>query len=213
MKQMKNRNLIPETPQTAIAVDIKGLVLAGGASKRMGRDKGNLKYYHQPQKYHMAEMLTGLGLDTYISIRKEQEYSSDFTYIFDHYEHIGPMAGLLSAFEHYKTAWLVVGCDYPFLKTKHLEYLLSKRDKNKVATVFSEKDNRFLLPTIAIYELHFLPLLQHSIHHKEYSLQKLLKKNDINIITTQNQAFKSIDNPAAYRAVKKEIHENTIRNS
>ncbi len=210
---MKKCDLIPGVPQSDMFSDIKGLVLAGGASQRMGQDKGDLKYYHQPQKYHVAEMLTGIGLDTYISIRKEQEHLPGFSYIFDHYKNIGPMAGIVSAFKHYKTAWLVLGCDYPFLKTKHLDYLLSKRDKSKVATVFSEEDNGFLLPTLAIYESHFLPLLQHSIHHEEYSLQKLLKKNKINIITTQDQAFKSIDNPVAYRAVKKEIHENTIRNS
>lgn len=192
--------------------NIKGLVLCGGASSRMGRDKGDLVYHTKPQKFHVAEMLMRLGLDTYISVNEDQEKTGEYQYLTDRYRHTGPLAGLLTAFEKHATAWLVVGCDYPLLETRHLRLLLSERDPRKTATVFSEETSGFLLPTLAIYEARFLPVLQSGWQSKEYSLRQLLRQRDIKILPVQDQAVRSIDTPAAYAAIKKELHEKPFRN-
>ena len=215
---MKNRDSIANSASsdTHIKLEneaIKGLVLAGGSASRMGRDKGDLVYYTQPQKYHTATLLMHLGLDTYISQRYIQKRRRKFQYIIDRYENIGAMAGILSAFEQYQTAWLVVACDYPLIKTQHLDYLLSQRDSTKTATVFLDESNGFFLPTVAIYETDFFSLLRERITRKDYSFQKLLRSHTVKALKTQDRAFRSIDTPAEYNAIKKEIHEYTFRNS
>ena len=192
---------------------IKALVLAGGISSRMGTDKGDLVYYKQPQKYHMASMFINLGLETYISVRSDQKKSKEFRYITDQYKNIGPMAGILSAFEQYNTAWLVVACDYPLMAPKHIHQLISQRDRDKAATVFSNHPDGLLLPTLAIYEPSFYPLMKDSLGRKNYSLQDLLKQNPIKTVKTQDRALISIDTPAQYEVIKKKIHENTRRNT
>lgn len=215
---MKNRGNIPKYALLDAHIPheneaIKGLVLAGGSASRMGRDKGDLVYYTEPQKYHTAALLMHLGLDTYISQREKQKRHRKFQYIIDRYENIGPMAGVLSAFEQQQTAWLVVACDYPLIKTQHLDYLLSQRDTTKTATVFLDEANGFFLPTVAIYETGFFPLLRENIARKDYSFQKLLQSHAVKALKTQDRAFRSIDTPAEYNAIKKEIHEYTFRNS
>ncbi|MEM9686267.1 MAG: molybdenum cofactor guanylyltransferase [Bacteroidota bacterium] len=213
---MKNRDRIANYASSDAPLEpkaIKGLVLAGGSASRMGRDKGDLIYYTQPQKYRTAALLMHLGLDTYISQRETQKRRRQFQYIIDQYENIGPMAGVLSAFEQHQTAWLVVACDYPLIKTKHLDYLLSQRDNTKIATVFIDEASGFFLPTIAIYETEFFPLLRESIARKNHSFQKLLQSNAVKALKTQDRAFRSIDTPAAYTAIKKEIYECNFRNS
>ncbi|MCB0376569.1 MAG: hypothetical protein KDD04_11665, partial [Sinomicrobium sp.] len=103
-----------------------------------------------------------------------------------------------------------VGCDYPLLGTRHLHRLLLQRDKSKAATVFEAKG--FLLPTVALYEPVFFPIMQQGLLHKNHSLRKLLRENAIRIIKTQSRAFTSANTPADYAAVKKELHESIFRN-
>ena len=47
---------------------IKGLVLTGGKSTRMGSDKAQLKYHGKPQKEHVKNLLENLGIATYYSV-------------------------------------------------------------------------------------------------------------------------------------------------
>ena len=52
---------------------VKGLVLAGGQSLRMGQDKGLLNYFGKSQRSYSVELLQKCNLETKLSVRKEQE--------------------------------------------------------------------------------------------------------------------------------------------
>ena len=109
--------------------ELRTLVLAGGKSQRMGTDKGDLIYYKEPQKMHVAKQLENLGLETYISLREDQRQEKGFNYIIDSFTEMGPLTGLFTAFEIHQGAWLCVGCDHPFLQDVHLIKLLKAREK------------------------------------------------------------------------------------
>ncbi len=126
---------------------------------------------------------------------------------------MGPMAGLDKAFKTKNTAWLVVACDYPLLSAQHFEKLLHQRDTSKVATVYFDEVSNFLIPTLAIYEPSFLPLLNITIEKQEYSLQKILLANNIVKVPTSDSQLKSIDTPSDAAQIKKIIHEQSINKS
>ena len=48
---------------------IKGLVLTGGKSTRMGKDKSELEYHGKPQKQFVKELLESKGFDAFYSVR------------------------------------------------------------------------------------------------------------------------------------------------
>jgi molybdenum cofactor guanylyltransferase len=48
---------------------IKGLVMAGGNSMRMGTDKTTLNYYNVPQKEYVKALLEAHNLETYYSLK------------------------------------------------------------------------------------------------------------------------------------------------
>ena len=52
---------------------LNGLVLAGGKSKRMGRDKSSIQWHGKEQQYYMADLLKPQCNEVYISRRQEQE--------------------------------------------------------------------------------------------------------------------------------------------
>ncbi len=146
---------------------LKGLVLAGGQSARMKRDKGLIEYHGKAQRAVMYEQLEQLGIPAWLSCREDQlDEMQGFRTIADSFTGLGPFGAILSAFrEDPDAAWLVVACDLPFLSADTLRYLVENRSATAVATAFRSPENEFPEPLIAIWEpraygtlLHFLSL-------------------------------------------------------
>ncbi|MFS4469371.1 NTP transferase domain-containing protein [Maribacter sp. 2210JD10-5] len=132
-----------------------GLVLSGGKSTRMGKDKGLIKYHNAPQREHLYELLNAVCEKTFLSIRPDQleTIPEVLNTIVDQDEFIGPYNGLLSAHrKHPDAAWLVLACDLPLIDKKALEELILERDTAKMATAFADKNNPLPEPLCAIWE-------------------------------------------------------------
>lgn len=138
---------------------LNGLVLAGGQSLRMGSDKSLLQYHDKPQRAHLFEMLQPLCEETFISCNAIQAAQIDLPSIEDKFLGIGPMGGILSAFQSApNAAWLVVATDLPYLNTNTLNYLIAHRDPSRLATAFIGTDG-LLEPLITIWEPRAYPVL------------------------------------------------------
>ena len=132
-----------------------GLVLAGGKSVRMGHDKSVIEWHGKQQRYHMADVLSAMCDDVFISCRPEQQGGIDSNYktLPDSYPASGPLVGILSAFQaHPDVAWLVTACDLPLLDEETLKYLVNHRDLNKIATTFESPYDTLPEPLITIWE-------------------------------------------------------------
>ena len=138
---------------------MKGLILSGGQSQRMGQPKALLSYHGQPQIFHLAQLLAPFCETVYLSCKPEQqsffaEAGWQLPVITDDpaFGNIGPLSGLLSAFQVQQTTWLVVGCDYPFLTAADLQLLILQRDPDCLATVFRHPETGIAEPLTGIYE-------------------------------------------------------------
>jgi molybdopterin-guanine dinucleotide biosynthesis protein A len=132
-----------------------GLVLAGGKSVRMGRDKGAITWHGKEQRYHMADLLQDICGDVFISCRPEQQNEIDINYktLPDTYEGGGPLVAILSAFrERPDVAWLVVACDLPLLDAPTLQHLVANRNSNAIATTYQSPFDQLPEPLITIWE-------------------------------------------------------------
>lgn len=142
---------------------VKGLILAGGRSTRMGRDKGLIEWHGLPQRIYLAEMLDTIGIRTFISCRPDQALEMpDQPLIVDKYPDTGPLGAIASAFaEEPSTAWLVVACDMPFLNTSALRFLLDARRPDFAATAFRSPafPDDVPDPMLAIWEPSVMPVL------------------------------------------------------
>jgi molybdenum cofactor guanylyltransferase len=133
-----------------------GLILAGGASTRMQRDKAALRYHGHTQLEWVHELLSHFCATTFVSVRPEQcgeSMRSGFAQIVDSEPGIGPLAGISAALlAHPNAAWLVVACDLPFLTEKTLSSLLAGRDAQHIATAFRSRHDGLPEPLCAIWE-------------------------------------------------------------
>ena len=140
---------------TATHASLFGLVLAGGASRRMGEDKAALRYHGRTQLDWACERLGRHCEKVFVSMRRGQagdEIRRRHPAIYDEHEDIGPIAGIAAAqATHPAHAWLVVACDLPFLTDTSLAALVASRDGRPVIAYRSAHDG-LPEPLCAIYE-------------------------------------------------------------
>jgi molybdenum cofactor guanylyltransferase len=133
-----------------------GLVLAGGRSTRMQRDKAALEYAGRSQLERAVELLTPLVERIFVSVRPDQTADplrARFAQIVDSGEAAGPIAGIVAAQSHHpEAAWLVLACDLPLLDHETLEHLLRSRRPERQATAYRSSHDGLPEPLCAIYE-------------------------------------------------------------
>lgn len=133
-----------------------GLVLAGGSSRRMQRDKALLDYHGKPQLHWTFDLVSSVCDATFISVRPDQcdePTRAPLPQIVDRRPGIGPIAGISTAqAQHPKAAWLVVACDLPFLDEATLLHLIGHRDPQRIATAYRSAHDGLPEPLCAIWE-------------------------------------------------------------
>lgn len=133
-----------------------GLVLAGGASTRMRRDKATLAYHGRTQLEWACGLLSSVCAATFVSVRpdhRDEPVRARFPQIVDRPPGAGPLAGIVAALqEHPESAWLVLACDLPFLTDATLRHLIDRRDPQRVATAYRSAHDGLPEPLCAIWE-------------------------------------------------------------
>lgn len=138
--------------------EVYGLVLAGGKSSRMGRDKGSMMYRDVSQNQYVYDLLRPLCREVFLSLQPNQETELEIPIIRDEFLNCGPLGAILSAFKsHPDVAWLVVACDLPLMNAEVLSNLCSARKPARMATAFRRSEADFPEPLCAIYEPKIYP--------------------------------------------------------
>ena len=116
---------------------VAGFILAGGASSRMGRDKGLLDFGGVPLILHTARLLESLVAEVTV-VGSPQRYAAlGLHAIADENDEQtrggpnrpsrGPLAGIAAALAATHSRWnVIVACDLPYLSKEWLDWLISR---------------------------------------------------------------------------------------
>ncbi len=183
-----------------------GLVLTGGKSTRMKKNKAALKFHNKPQALHAFELLLPLCEKVFVSSRKGQKLpvaQSKLPHIYDlkKLSGRGPLSGILSAMAKYpKAAWLVLACDLPFVDDKTLKHLLGYRDSAKIATAYKSRFNDLPEPLCAIYEPAAQKRLLTFFNKGIVCPRKILINSKPRLLKLKNKnALDNVNTPEEYR--------------
>ena len=171
----------------------------------MGTDKGMLNYHGKPQREYLFDLAKKYCSDVYFSCKEEQKFSENS--IIDKYS-LGPMGGILSAFEfNSNIAWLVVACDMPLLNENSFKILVSQRNPEKIATAFSNSETNAPDPLFTIYEPKAFSLLTQFVAKGNKSPKFFLQNNDTHIITlaTNHVFLTNINTQEEFNQLKKHL--------
>lgn len=188
---------------------LRGLVLAGGESIRMGMDKAMLKWHGKEQQYYLADLLAPFCDKVYISCRPDQQNAiqKEYKSLPDTFTGLGPFGAILSAFrENPGHAWLVVACDLPLVDQATLLQLTENRNPSAIATAFKSNYRDFPEPLITIWEPKSYPVLLSFLAQGYNCPRKVLINSYVAILNANNtEALSNVNTPEDFEQVKKMI--------
>lgn len=179
-----------------------GLVLAGGQSLRMGKDKSMLDYHGMPQRDYVFQLLNNFCEKVYTSVGKNPNASSSTNTIEDAFEIKGPLNAMLSAFkQESNVAWLTVPVDMPYIDADTIQYLIEHRNINRVATCFYDADGQFPEPLLTIWEPKADGLLRDYYNQGKISPREFLMSTDIQLLNIPDKkALTNVNTPEDFGA-------------
>ena len=193
----------PILPGRPAPPPLYGLVLAGGRSTRMRRDKAALAYQGRTQLERAMALLAPHVVRAFVSVRAGQgsdAVRARFAQIPDAHENIGPIAGLLAAqAQHPEAAWLVLACDLPLLDEATLAHLLRARAPARAVTAYRSSHDGLPEPLCAIYEPRSRePLAAYVAAGKQCPRKFLLGADTLLLDEPNPRALDNVNTPEEY---------------
>jgi molybdenum cofactor guanylyltransferase len=187
------------------APQIYGLVLTGGRSRRMQRDKAGLEYAGKSQLARAMELLSPLVARCFVSVRADQVHDPQraaYDTITDVRPNLGPIGGIHAALHAYPDhAWLILACDLPFLDRATLQHLIAHRASTRIATAYRSSFDAQPEPLCAIFEPRSLQIIEQSLAQEQQCPRALLSRSDVELLELPNaRALDNINTGEEYAA-------------
>jgi molybdopterin-guanine dinucleotide biosynthesis protein A len=169
-----------------------GVILCGGESRRMGRDKGLIQKDGIPWARHMADKLTPHNLPVVFSVNSWQwdQYTLALpgaNLVTDGEIADGPLKGLLSVHEQFPDKDIILlGCDMLDMDSQTIGRLIEEHAKGGY-DFYAYVDKGFFQPLCGIYTSSGL-----NDGIKYISLQQILRQgNTKSLVILNNEAFRN----------------------
>ena len=183
--------------------EITGIVLSGGKSRRMGKEKGLCHFRGKALITFAIDTLKPLCKTLIISANNkiDQYELLEYPVISDDIPDTGPIGGLYSCLKQSQSAInLVISCDTPFVTTEVYQELL-KYIVDYQAVVPVHEDG-LLEPITAVYHRSCLPVILQQIEKGEYKMMDLLARLntkfvyfDTNMSDSKPSLFHNLNSP------------------
>ena len=187
------------------AAPLAGLVLAGGRSTRMRRDKAALEVDGETQLARAVRLLRAQVGTVFVSVRPDQVTDparTPYPQIIDGVADIGPAAGILAAQARLPDhAWLVVAVDLPLLDAATLARLVAAREPARLATAYLSASDGLPEPLCAIWEpASRAPLAAAIAAGRSCPRKFLLAHEAATLALTSRDALVNVNTPEDYAA-------------
>ena len=155
---------------------LTAVLLAGGESRRLGRDKATTEWRGRALWELQLEKLRALNpTEILLSARSDPPWRpSDVRLVLDAFPSRGPLSGLTAALASARSENLIVlAVDMPFMTLAHLQDLCALASAGKgVIPMIEERAE----PLSAIYPLGACALFQEALQSDDFSLQSIVRK-------------------------------------
>lgn len=187
------------------------VILTGGASRRMGRDKASLDMDGQPLALMLAERYSLLGGVCLSAARSDSFADSGYTVLPDRYPGCGPLNGLISAFSGTdEDKIFLTAVDLPFGDASLARVLLDELGGHDVCVI--QRENGSDEPTFAAYSRTCLEAAESCIREGYRSFKQLFARLDVRRISESelgqfdlSRVLFNMNAPSDYKFVMEEL--------
>jgi len=198
---------------------IAGVVLAGGLSQRMGRDKALIPFKGRPLISYPLDLLNRYFQEVVVIANDDTNYAHlGFPVFGDRFEIRGALVGIhagLSAVK--KPTAFIAACDMPFISPALIELLVSAMTPVTQAVVPVSPKGRE--PLLAVYSRDCLEVMTSLIASGEFRIASLLKEVPTLFISPERvleadpllRSFVNLNSPEDLRVMEEMVlEENPI---
>ncbi len=172
---------------------VSGVILSGGKSLRMGKNKCLLELNGKTFIEHQNNKLKTVCTDVFISTSEKNKYNFK-NIIIDDFNNIGAISGIFTSLKQIKThSAIFISCDMPLISVEAIKKIID--NCNNVDAVVSVFDNK-IYPVFALYTKKCLPAIENQIAEKNYKLRDFLNKINVKYIQFNSKfrdSFKNIN--------------------
>jgi len=180
---------------------VAGVIMAGGDSRRFGRDKARHAVDGMPMIRRVHHALTAVARPIVVSVgTAETSYAdvlpADVAHVPDRRANAGPLAGLDAGFRAVRSTWvLVAACDMPYVTPDGFRTLLHARSESADAIV-GRSDDGHRHPLFACYRrARTLEAVHICLSAQAYALHALLDRLDVRDVAVPSRMVHNVNRP------------------
>lgn len=176
---------------------ISGIILAGGKSSRMGKNKAMIEINGEISIRTLHNLIKPFCSEIIISANNQETYQFLHERIItDEIQGIGPIGGILSCLK--KSSFrknLVIACDMPMIPFSLIQLLINH--KNTAEFVVPANGTDEIEPLCAIYDKSVIPVLSEMIAEGNYKIRNLMNycKTALIQVHNGNNIFQNLNTP------------------
>ncbi len=165
--------------------NITGIILSGGKSSRMGKEKGLCKFKGKELVQYAIDVLAPFCKSIIIIANNNQYEKFEHKVFADEIKDIGPIGGIYTGLFHTETEDnFILSCDMPMISHELIEYiLLNRKHKQIVVPDFGG----YFEPLCAFYRGNIFPQLKKTIDEQNYKLADFIKTTDFEKLKIDKQ--------------------------
>ena len=172
-------------------MNISAVLLAGGQSRRMGRDKATILFRGKPLWQIQLDLLHKLQpAEIFVSARTDPIWRPpDLTFVPDEPPSRGPLSGLAATSARIRSSHLLVlAIDMPFMNEDHLRYLCDKIEPGRgVLPMMGDRAE----PLAAIYPVEARIDFVNTLSGVDFSMQiltnQLIRRGMLRVIPVSKE--------------------------
>ena len=182
---------------------VTGVVLAGGKSSRMGRNKALLPFGAGTLLESVIAKVQTVFERVVLSVHEEGAYPQiTLPQVADRYPETGPMGAIASLLDAGESRIFCVACDMPFLNASLIEYLCSFTDCDAVVPVWRGR----MESLHALYSDALLPAFQALLRENRFKVADALLEahvryvgeEEIRKIDARGDSFRNVNTPREF---------------
>ena len=180
-----------------------GVVLAGGKSSRMRKDKALLPFqgYKTLTAFQYQKLQSIFG-NVYISA-KEDKFGGEFELILDSQKIYSPLIAIKSILQELNAPFFLIGVDMPLVSSEAIKKIVDSFDMKAEVIIAKGK---ILEPLCGVYTPKLLPKINQLLLEENHKLNYLLKISDTLKVEVDPREFVNLNYFQDYQnLIKKEI--------
>lgn len=172
--------------------DLTAIVVAGGQSSRMGRDKAFLDWQGRPLIQAVVESLASHVSEVIVVAKDEEKFKFLKVPVYqDRQTAFSPLVGIATGLFYSRTEYnFFVACDMPFVKTSVVRRLYEARED--FDTVIPESE-RGLEPLFALYHQRCWKKFEEEINRGTLKIIDVLRELRKKIVPVEDRSFEDLN--------------------